>query len=66
MVKQIVLYFLKVFFLIFFISCTSRYMFINERINSLRETNPEAAPDDTPKDSASLNEFHSVWPQHSD
>lgn len=41
-------------------------MFINERINSLRETNPEAAPDETPKDSASLNEFHSVWPQHSD
>lgn len=29
-------------------------MFINERINSLRETNPEATPDETPKDSASL------------
>lgn len=67
MVKQIVLYFLQeVFFLIFFISCTSRSMFINERINSLRETNPEAAPDETPKDSASLNEFLSVWSQHSD
>lgn len=41
-------------------------MFNNERINSLRDPSPEAAPDEAPKDSASLSEFHLVWPPHSD
>lgn len=41
-------------------------MFKNERIDSLRGLSPEAAPDEAPKDSASLSEFHSVWPRHSD